>query len=99
MTDRQPPPTTPEGHSPERPAPDELGKEGTPGAGMTPAVPHAADARAVGQVQPPADAHADQGHSEPRLGPIDWPAWGYAVVGVAAGLLVAGLFWMAAYAA
>ena len=28
------------------------------------------------------------GHAEPRLGPIDWQAWFYAVAGVAAGLLV-----------
>ena len=41
----------------------------------------------------------DHGHVEPRVGPIDWLAWGSAVVGVAPGLLVAGLFWMAAYPA
>ena len=50
------------------------------------------------------DAHAvnsddDHGHAEPRLGPIDWLAWGYAGVGVAAGLLVAWLFWVASTAA
>jgi hypothetical protein len=38
----------------------------------------------------------DHGHAEPRLGPIDWLAWGYALVGVAAGLLVVGLFWLKA---
>lgn len=42
------------------------------------------------------DAHTtisddDHGHAEPQLGPIDWRAWGYAVVGAAAGLLVAAL--------
>jgi hypothetical protein len=47
------------------------------------------------------DAHTtisddDHGHTEPQLGPIDWPAWGYALVGVAAGLLVVGLLWLKA---
>jgi hypothetical protein len=113
VTDPQRPRTTPEGHTPEEPAPAELGKRGTPGAGMTPDVPHATDARVVeeeattGDHAPAVgtDAHADahqpethddeHGHAEPRLGPIDWPAWGYAVLGVLAGLLVVGLFWVA----
>lgn len=35
-----------------------------------------------------ADAHADDhGHGE-ALGPIDWRAWGAAVLGIASGLLV-----------
>ncbi len=47
------------------------------------------------------DAHTaisddDHGHAEPRLGPIDWQAWGYALIGVAAGLLVVGLLWLKA---
>ena len=52
MTEPQPPdrhPTghgTPEGHTPEEPSTAELGKLGTPGAGLTPEVPHAADAEA-----------------------------------------------------
>jgi hypothetical protein len=33
----------------------------------------------------------DHGHAEPRLGPIDWPAWGYAVAGVVIGLVVVAL--------
>ena len=42
------------------------------------------------------DAHTvisddDHGHAEPRLGPIDWVAWGYAAVGVVVGLVVVGL--------
>jgi hypothetical protein len=45
------------------------------------------------------DAHTtlsddDHGHAEPRLGPIDWPAWAYAAGGFAIGLVVAGLFWL-----
>ena len=45
------------------------------------------------------DAHSevsddDHGHAEPRLGPVDWQAWGYAVAGVASGLLVIALFWL-----
>lgn len=46
------------------------------------------------------DAHAtlsddDHGHAEEALGPIDWAAWGYAVVGAAAGLLIVVFFWLA----
>jgi hypothetical protein len=46
------------------------------------------------------DAHAvlsddDHGHAEAQLGPIDWPAWGYAVLGVAAGLLIVAFFVLA----
>jgi hypothetical protein len=134
VTDPARPRTTPEGHTPEEPRPSELGKEGTPGAGMTEEVPHAADARAVEAGEKPAagepkgeahasattveatsaehaagthtDAHAapgdedhahadDHAHAEPRLGPIDWPAWGYAVVGVILALLVIVTFFIA----
>ena len=47
------------------------------------------------------DAHSsisddDHGHAEPRLGPIDWGAWCYALVGFGAGLLVVGVFWLKA---
>jgi hypothetical protein len=44
-----------------------------------------------------ANDHASVGHDdhgEPRLGPVDWQAWFYAVVGFAAGLLVVGVFWL-----
>ena len=44
------------------------------------------------------DAHADEhddAHAEPRLGPIDLPAWALSIVGAALGLLVAGLFYLA----
>lgn len=42
------------------------------------------------------DAHTrisddDHGHAEPRLGPVDWPAWGYAALGVVAALLIVAL--------
>lgn len=86
MTDPERPRTTPEGHTPEEPRPSELGKRGSPGAGMTAEVPHVADARAVD------DDHA---HAEPRLGPIDWPAWSYAVIGAALALLVIAAFYVA----
>ena len=44
-----------------------------------------------------ADDHGDDhGDAEPRLGPIDWLTWLYAVVGVAFGLLVVGAFWLKA---
>jgi hypothetical protein len=130
VTDPERPRTTPEGHTPEEPRPSELGKPGSPGAGMTPDVPHAADARRVEEGDTPAaaageqvgEAHAgvraaddaathhaedshmaagtalsddDHAHAEPRLGPIDWTAWGYALIGVLAGLLIVGLFFVA----
>jgi hypothetical protein len=46
------------------------------------------------------DAHTalsddDHGHAEDELGPIDWRAWGAALISGAAGLLVAVLFWVA----
>ncbi len=34
--------------------------------------------------------HGDHGHAEETLGPVNWPAWAALVVGIAAGLLVAG---------
>jgi hypothetical protein len=116
---------TPEGYTEEKPAASELGELGTPGAGMTADVPHAADAEAVEHGETPAgdlhgtivttdsaasvahhdatthmDAHTaisddDHGHAEPRLGPIDWGAWGYAIVGGLAGLVVVALFFLA----
>jgi hypothetical protein len=100
-----------------------MGKLGTPGAGMTPAVPHPADAEAVEEAGRAADAGAahpapgadavthhdadahmdahttisddDHGHAEPRVGPVDWTAWGYAAIGTAAGLLIVALFYLA----
>ncbi|HSH22006.1 MAG TPA: hypothetical protein VK992_05310 [Candidatus Caenarcaniphilales bacterium] len=109
MTDPDRPHTTPEGHEPEAPAPSELGKLGTPGAGMTPAIPHPADAEeregtgdavAHHDAATHMDAHTavsddDHGHVEPRVGPIDWAAWAYAALGALAGLVVAGLFYVA----
>lgn len=110
---------TPEGYTAEKPAASELGEPGTPGAGMTADVPHAADADLVEQGGAPADpvgsnaasashhavdshmdAHTsisddDHGHAEAALGPIDWSAWGYALVGAAAGLVVIALFFIA----
>ena len=96
MTDHERPGTTPEGHTQEEPRASELGEQGSPGAGRTSDVPHAADAERLES----GEAHTglsdeDHGHSEPRLGPVDWGAWAYAALGVLSGLLVVGLFWMA----
>ena len=46
------------------------------------------------------DAHTvisddDHGHAEAALGPIDWPAWGLAVVGALAGAVVLAVLWVA----
>jgi hypothetical protein len=88
---------TPEGHTPEKPAASEIGEPGTPGAGMTPDAPHAADAEALDGEAPAHRALSDDdhGHAEPRLGPIDWGAWAYALLGAAAALAVVALFWVA----
>jgi hypothetical protein len=111
MSDPERPRTTPEGHTPEEPHARELGKSGTPGAGMTPAVPHVADARAMEGGEAPArgepigeshavaaEAHVDDdehAHTEPRLGPVDWPAWSYAIIGVVVALVIVALFYVA----
>ena len=46
------------------------------------------------------DAHTtlsddDHGHAETALGPVDWAAWSYALIGVASALVIVALFWMA----
>lgn len=46
------------------------------------------------------DSHAvlsddEHGHGGEALGPIDWAAWAYGVIGVAAGTLVVLCFWLA----
>ena len=78
---------TPEGHTPEAAAPDEFGKKGTPAAGLTADVPHAADALDASDGH---GAEADEHAAEP-LGPIDWPAWGASALGVVVALLIAAV--------
>jgi hypothetical protein len=46
------------------------------------------------------DAHTtlsddDHGHAEEALGPIDWRAWGLAVLGALGGVVVLASFWIA----
>jgi hypothetical protein len=46
------------------------------------------------------DAHTtlsddDHGHAESALGPVDWAAWSYALIGAASALIVVALFWIA----
>jgi hypothetical protein len=44
------------------------------------------------------DEHADAGHDahgEPRVGPIDWPAWGASALGIVVGVVIAALFYLA----
>jgi hypothetical protein len=57
---REGPGGTTEGHTPERPAPDEYGQPGTPAAGLSPATPHAADAEDAGRSGE--DVHAADAH-------------------------------------
>lgn len=98
--DRSGPGGTPEGHTPEAAAPDELGKKGTPAAGLSPERPHiadaaeAADAPGAGASHGAAAGHAanvhdTDEHAGEALGPIDWPAWGAGAVGVLVALLIA----------
>lgn len=63
---------------------------------------HAPDHDAVAEHDPVThmDAHIaisddDHGHSEGSLGPIDWGAWGLALLGGASGVLVLAGFWIA----
>ena len=57
---------TPEGHTAEKPAASELGQPGTPGAGMSADVPHAADADLVehGAAADDPAASADVAHHD-----------------------------------
>ncbi len=82
---------TPEGHTPEAPAPDEFGKKGTPAAGLSPEVPHAADAMEAEGEDAEDHGHAGEAdkHGAEPLGPIDWPAWGASAFGVIVALLIA----------
>jgi hypothetical protein len=85
---------TPEGHTLERPSPDEYGKLGTPAAGLTPSVPHAADADHAAE-----HAH-DTGHApaheEDIAPPINWTEWAINAGALALGLLVAIVLMVAA---
>jgi hypothetical protein len=63
---------------------------------------HAADHDAVAEHDSVThmDAHTaisddDHGHAEMALGPIDWGAWGLAILGGASGVLVLAGFWIA----
>lgn len=63
---------------------------------------HASDHDAVAEHDPVThmDAHTatsddDHGHVGGSLGPIDWGAWGLALVGGASGVLVLVGFWLA----
>jgi len=63
---------------------------------------HASDHDAIAEHDPVThmDAHTaisddDHGHADGSLGPIDWAAWGLAVLGGASGVLVLVGFWLA----
>jgi hypothetical protein len=88
---------TPEGYTSEKPAPSE---EGEPGAPADPHHDEAVTGDEYHEAPTHMDAHTsisddDHGHGEVPLGPIDWGAWGVAVVSGGAALLVVVLFWVA----
>jgi hypothetical protein len=62
---------------------------------------HASDHYAIAEHDPVThmDAHTaisdDHGHADGSLGPIDWAAWGLAILGGASGVLVLAGFWIA----
>jgi hypothetical protein len=70
---------SPEGHTPEKPGPDEHGQPGAPAGDASVSAHHAADA----------DEHHGSRHDGPALGPVDWGAWAVSLVGVGAGLMIA----------
>ena len=54
-------------------------------------------------IEPHAPAHGDGAHADAAhdahgqgaaLGPVDWPAWGAGLLGIAAGLLVAACLYL-----
>jgi hypothetical protein len=56
-------------------------------------VDHAHDAQAASSHHE--DAHGDgHGHGEESLGPIDWRAWGAAVLGIASAVAVVGALYV-----
>lgn len=74
---------TPEGHTPEAPAADEFGKKGTPAAGLSPALPHAADADDAHATDlHTAGGHGEDEHAAEVLGPIDRRAWAASALGI-----------------
>ncbi len=59
--------------------------------------PHASDAPTAGEPHGLDDhggdhGHDDHAHDEEALGPIDWPAYGAAVLGVAIALMITWAF-------
>jgi hypothetical protein len=93
---------TPEGYTKEEPSVEEIGQPGTPGEAVAADAAHATDLD--DPVAHHADTHMDShtvlsdddhGHAEAALGPIDWTAWGYTIVGGVAGLIVLYFFWLA----
>jgi hypothetical protein len=60
---------------------------------------HASDTPTAGDAPEPSghgSSHGHgEGHDEAALGPVDWPAWGAGLLGVALGLAVAWAFVLA----
>lgn len=60
----------------------------------TAAIDHARDDQHA-NVPPVAHGGHDEAHAEPRLGPIDLPAWGLSLLGLGLGALVCVFFYLA----
>ena len=73
----------------------EHGETPTHGAGHDPAASVAHHDQGTHMDAHTALSDDDHGHAELPLGPIDWRAWAYALLGGAAGLVVVLLFWVA----
>ncbi|HWH36941.1 MAG TPA: hypothetical protein VNT28_04115 [Candidatus Limnocylindrales bacterium] len=76
--------------------------EGDAAEGRHAAAGHAAADDHASRVQPgdhfdEHDSAHGHAHEEPRVGPIDWSAWSYTLVGAAVAVVLIAAFWVAAY--
>jgi hypothetical protein len=65
------------------------------GGDLTMSQTHGSDTPTAGNANEPSGHGSSHGHDEAALGPVDWPAWGAGLLGVALGLAVAWAFVLA----